>query len=141
MRRLGHGLRVEARSLNEHVADKDDILDGIENLVRGDIEIPRQGPPGRRPPTIGDLGPARSCWLTPGRRCCHVGQQHRPRNDALPVVNVILAGLARTLSRVEESWKLGGTTPFLQTSTCERRTADVLIRYATYRTPTQTGPT
>jgi hypothetical protein len=57
MRRLGHGLRVEARSLSEHVADKDDILDGIENLVRSDIEIPRQGPTGRGPPTSGDLGP------------------------------------------------------------------------------------
>ena len=66
MARLSHGSRVEVRPLNKHVADKDDILDGIENLVLSDIEIPRQGPTGSRPPTIGDLGPARSCWLTLG---------------------------------------------------------------------------
>jgi AcrR family transcriptional regulator len=40
MRRLGQALRVEAMSLYKHVADKEDILDGIADLVMGDFEVP-----------------------------------------------------------------------------------------------------
>ncbi len=40
MRRLGQVLRVEAMSLYKHVASKDDILDGIADLVVGDFEVP-----------------------------------------------------------------------------------------------------
>ncbi|TAK01301.1 MAG: TetR/AcrR family transcriptional regulator [Chloroflexota bacterium] len=40
MRRLGQQLRVEAMSLYKHVANKDDILDGIADLVVGDFEVP-----------------------------------------------------------------------------------------------------
>ncbi len=40
MRRLGHDLRVEAMSLYNHVADKDDILDGIVDLVFSEIAMP-----------------------------------------------------------------------------------------------------
>ena len=40
MRRLGQLLRVEAMSLYKHVASKDDILDGIADLVVGDFEVP-----------------------------------------------------------------------------------------------------
>jgi AcrR family transcriptional regulator len=40
MRRLGQVLRVEAMSLYKHVANKDDILDGIADLVTGDFEVP-----------------------------------------------------------------------------------------------------
>ena len=40
MRKLGHVLRVEAMSLYKHVANKDDILDGIADLVVGDFEVP-----------------------------------------------------------------------------------------------------
>jgi AcrR family transcriptional regulator len=40
MRRLGQALRVEAMSLYKHVANKDDILDGIADLVTGDFEVP-----------------------------------------------------------------------------------------------------
>jgi AcrR family transcriptional regulator len=40
MRRLGQVLRVEAMSLYKHVANKDDILDGIADLVMGDFEVP-----------------------------------------------------------------------------------------------------
>ena len=43
MRRLGKGLGVEAMSLYNHVANKDDILDGIVDLVLGDIEVPPTG--------------------------------------------------------------------------------------------------
>ena len=40
MRRLGLELRVEAMSLYNHVADKDDILDGIADLVFSEIAVP-----------------------------------------------------------------------------------------------------
>ena len=40
MRKLGQELRVEAMSLYNHVANKDDILDGIVDLVFGEIALP-----------------------------------------------------------------------------------------------------
>ena len=40
MRRLGAELGVEAMSLYKHVANKDEILDGIVELVVAEIEIP-----------------------------------------------------------------------------------------------------
>ncbi|MEI8333361.1 MAG: TetR/AcrR family transcriptional regulator [Chloroflexota bacterium] len=40
MRKLGQVLRVEAMSLYKHVANKDDILDGMADLVTGDFEAP-----------------------------------------------------------------------------------------------------
>src|ERR1035437_6355843 len=40
MRRLGQELGVEAMSLYNHVADKGDILDGIVDLVFGQIAVP-----------------------------------------------------------------------------------------------------
>jgi len=47
MRRLGQELGVEAMSLYKHVANKDDVLDGIVDLVVGDIEVPPTGTPWR----------------------------------------------------------------------------------------------
>ncbi|HJS48911.1 MAG TPA: TetR/AcrR family transcriptional regulator C-terminal domain-containing protein [Gaiellaceae bacterium] len=43
MRRLGHALGVEAMSLYNHVANKDEILDGIVDLVLGEVELPPGG--------------------------------------------------------------------------------------------------
>jgi len=43
MRRLGGKLGVEAMALYKHVANKDEILDGIVELVVGEIEIPAPG--------------------------------------------------------------------------------------------------
>src|SRR5680860_1393223 len=43
MRRLGSRLGVEAMALYRHVANKDEILDGIVELVVGEIEIPASG--------------------------------------------------------------------------------------------------
>ena len=43
MRRLGAELGVEAMSLYKHVANKEEILDGIVELVVGEIEIPSEG--------------------------------------------------------------------------------------------------
>ena len=41
MRRLGEGLGVEAMSLYKHVANKEDLLDGMVDLVFAEIELPR----------------------------------------------------------------------------------------------------
>ncbi len=43
MRRLAATLRVEAMSLYNHVANKDDVLDGIVDLVIGEIALPMPG--------------------------------------------------------------------------------------------------
>lgn len=43
MRRLGAELGVEAMSLYKHVANKDEILDGIVELVVSEIEVPSAG--------------------------------------------------------------------------------------------------
>jgi len=43
MRRLGAELGVEAMSLYKHVTNKEEILDGIVEVVVGEIEIPRDG--------------------------------------------------------------------------------------------------
>lgn len=40
MRRLGQALHVEAMSLYKHVANKDDILDGLADLVTSEFEVP-----------------------------------------------------------------------------------------------------
>jgi len=40
MRKLGQVLQVEAMSLYKHVANKDDILDRIVDLVEAEIELP-----------------------------------------------------------------------------------------------------
>jgi len=43
MRKLGEELRVEAMSLYNHVANKDDIVDGIVDLVFSEIDLPASG--------------------------------------------------------------------------------------------------
>jgi AcrR family transcriptional regulator len=48
MRKLGHELGVEAMALYRHVANKDDIVDGIVDLVFGEIDLPSSGPDWRR---------------------------------------------------------------------------------------------
>jgi AcrR family transcriptional regulator len=40
MRKLAQALRVEAMSLYNHVAGKEDILDGLVELVAGEIDLP-----------------------------------------------------------------------------------------------------
>jgi AcrR family transcriptional regulator len=41
MRRIGRELGVEAMSLYNHVADKEDILSGVVEAVMGEYEFPR----------------------------------------------------------------------------------------------------
>jgi AcrR family transcriptional regulator len=43
MRRLGQELGVEAMSLYNHVANKEDILNGMVEIVEGGIELPPRG--------------------------------------------------------------------------------------------------
>ncbi len=43
MRKLGQALGVEAMSLYNHVANKDDILNGIVDLIVGEFDIPASG--------------------------------------------------------------------------------------------------
>ena len=43
MRRLATALRVEAMSLYNHVASKDDLLDGMVDQVVGEITLPARG--------------------------------------------------------------------------------------------------
>ncbi len=45
MRKLGEAAGVEAMSLYNHVANKDDLLDGMINLVLSEIELPSAGDP------------------------------------------------------------------------------------------------
>jgi AcrR family transcriptional regulator len=45
MRKLGQELGVEAMSLYNHVANKDEILGGMVDLVMGEIELPTAGAP------------------------------------------------------------------------------------------------
>lgn len=45
MRRLGGELQVKAMSLYKHVANKDEVLDGLVELVVGEIELPQAGTP------------------------------------------------------------------------------------------------
>jgi AcrR family transcriptional regulator len=44
MRKLGQELGVEAMALYYHLANKDEVLDGIVDLVFGEIETPSVGP-------------------------------------------------------------------------------------------------
>lgn len=45
MRRLGRELGVEAMSLYRYVASKEDLLDGVADIVVAEIELPRPGAP------------------------------------------------------------------------------------------------
>ncbi len=68
MRRLGAELGVEAMSLYKHVANKDEILDGVVELIVGQIEIPGRGSRGRRRCAAGRcLSPRGPRPGTPGR--------------------------------------------------------------------------
>ena len=44
MRKLGEALGVEAMSLYNHVANKSDLVDGMIDVVFGEIELPRDDP-------------------------------------------------------------------------------------------------
>ena len=43
MRKLGEAVGVEAMSLYNHVANKEDLIDGMIDLVFGEVEVPTPG--------------------------------------------------------------------------------------------------
>ena len=45
MRKLAQALGVEAMSLYHHVANKDDLLDGMVDVVFGEVDLPAAGSP------------------------------------------------------------------------------------------------
>ena len=55
MRKLGKELGVEAMSLYNHVANKDDILDGMVDVVAARSSLPPTPATGRRPCAGGPL--------------------------------------------------------------------------------------
>ena len=66
MRKLGEALTVEAMSLYNHVANKEELLDGMVDLVFSEIDIPPGGPTGRRRCANGRPRPARLSPATAG---------------------------------------------------------------------------
>ena len=67
MRKLGQELGVEAMSLYHHVANKDDLLDGIVDAVTSEIEVPSSEPTGRRRSVGPRSPPTTSSCATAGR--------------------------------------------------------------------------
>ena len=59
MRKLGEAVGVEAMSLYNHVANKEELLDGMVDLVFGEIDLPVAEPTGRRRCASGRNPPAR----------------------------------------------------------------------------------
>ena len=70
MRRVGQRLRVEAMSLYNHVANKDDILDGIVDLIVSEFEMPTPG---------GD-------WRSEVRRCAIAAHAVLSRHPWMPAL-------------------------------------------------------
>ena len=67
MRRLARELGVEAASLYHHVNGKNQILDGLVDVVAAEIERPSPPRTGGRRSASGPTTPARSCAATRGR--------------------------------------------------------------------------
>ena len=89
MRKLAQELGVEAMSLYNHVANKDDILDGIVDVVASEIELPLDGARLEDGPTSQRRSRSTmfSC-ATPGRPAsgCRVGGSVRRACDYMDVV-------------------------------------------------------
>ena len=59
MRKLAQELGVVPMALYKHVANKDELLDGMVDVVVGEIDPPAAAPTGRRPCAGGSCRPAR----------------------------------------------------------------------------------
>ena len=68
MRRLGQALGVEAMSLYNHVANKDDVLEGIVDQVMSEIDLPPSMATGSRRCASGRSRRAIRSPVIPGRR-------------------------------------------------------------------------
>ena len=84
MRKLGEALGVEAMSLYNHVANKDQLLDGMVDYVFSEIGLPAgRSRTGRRPCASGRSAPARSSSRHPlGDRPDVVADLTRSRHAA-----------------------------------------------------------
>lgn len=82
MRRLGEDLGVEAISIYNHVANKDDLTNGMAEVIFGEIELPSHGEAGGAPSESARSPSARSWPATPGRPPCETpeppGTGHAP---------------------------------------------------------------
>jgi AcrR family transcriptional regulator len=91
MRRLAQALGVEAMSLYNHVAGKDDLVDAIVDRVIGEVELPDDGD-----------------WETAVRRCAHSAREAflRHRWAAAPAMSprTALEGARARLRYIE--WML-----------------------------------
>ena len=67
MRKLGHELGVEAMAVYYHFANKDEVLDGIVDLVFSEIDLPAGETIGRPPCVSVHSRSATSCRVTDGR--------------------------------------------------------------------------
>ena len=67
MRRLADRLQVEPMSLYHHVANKDEILDAMVDVVFGEIELPSSASAGSRPCASGPRRRAPRCAGIRGR--------------------------------------------------------------------------
>ena len=67
MRKLGEAVGVEAMSLYNHVANKEELLDGMVDLVFGEIALPLGGADWRTAMRERANPPARRWGAIPGR--------------------------------------------------------------------------
>ena len=67
MRKLGHELGVEAMALYYHFANKDQVIDGIVDLVFAEIDLPVAGMDWRAACAGGRSRSMTSCCATAGR--------------------------------------------------------------------------
>jgi AcrR family transcriptional regulator len=75
MRRLGTELGVEAMSLDNHVANKEDVLDGMMDVSLGEIDAPPRK-------AIGSRGSARGSFRRVVRCCATRGRPGSSSRDA-----------------------------------------------------------
>ena len=95
MRKLAQELGVEAMSLYNYVANKDDLLDGIVDLVVGEFELPCRRATGRRRSARARSPPTRCSCATPGRAasCCRRRRVSQPAR--LRYMDSLSGGFAR----------------------------------------------
>ena len=67
MRKLGQELGVGPMALYRHVANKDDLVDAMVDLVFGEIGLPSSDGTGRQPCATGRSRSATLCATTDGR--------------------------------------------------------------------------
>jgi AcrR family transcriptional regulator len=92
MRRLGLDLQVEAMSLYNHVAGKEDILDGIVDLVFGEIDLPSGGADWKPAMRLRAIS-AREALLRHPWACSLMQSRSRPGPATLRHHDSVLGGL------------------------------------------------